>query len=96
MTCKMKALLQSALLVFVTSTLTLYELISSQFFTCFYFLVTSATNDVSSHSPPDDELANNVEHFESQERKTHNFGGPSDLSGGFNLREINRQVNSLP
>ncbi|XP_045029018.1 myelin regulatory factor isoform X2 [Daphnia magna] len=56
-------------------------------------LVTSATNDVSSHSPPDDELANNVEHFESQERKTHNFGGPSDLSGGFNLREINRQFN---
>jgi hypothetical protein len=60
-----------------------------------YHADTSGINEVSSRSPADDELGNNVEHFSNKEGKTHPFGGPSELASGLTLREINRQVGSM-
>ncbi len=50
---------------------------------------------MSSRSPTEDELGNNVEHFNNKEGKNRPFGGPSDLATGL-LRDINRQVKQIP
>ncbi|XP_046647538.1 myelin regulatory factor-like isoform X2 [Daphnia pulicaria] len=55
-------------------------------------LDTSGIYEVSSRSPTEDELGNNVEHFNNKEGKNRPFGGPSDLATGL-LRDINRQFN---
>ncbi len=58
-----------------------------------HHLDVGVNNEVSSRSPTDDVLANNVEHFGGKDRKIHHFGGPSEGGGAFGPREIiNRQV----
>lgn len=57
----------------------------------FFLLGTGARYEVSSLSPSDELLVNNVEHFNSKEGKNRNYRGPS--VGASSPRESMRQVN---